>query len=60
MIGRLVDNWVYGGVLAGVLLLLLAPMLTQSWSTALTATFLFIPLGAFGLWQVRWASMRRY
>ena len=27
---RIVANWVYGGVMAGVLLLLLAPLLTAS------------------------------
>ncbi len=44
MLSRLITNWVYGGVLAGLLLLLLAPMLTQCWSTALTATFLLLPI----------------
>ena len=43
MFKRIIDHWVYGGVLAGVLLLLLAPLLTAAWSTALTATFLHLP-----------------
>src|SRR5271157_2126002 len=43
MIQRLVDNWVYGGVLAGVLLLVLSPLLIGSWSTALALTFLHLP-----------------
>jgi hypothetical protein len=43
MFKRIVDNWVYGGALAGVLLLLLAPVLTASWPIALTVTFLHLP-----------------
>jgi hypothetical protein len=43
MIQRLVANWVYGGVLAGVLLLVLSPLLIGSWSTALALTFLHLP-----------------
>ncbi len=43
MFGRLVANWVYGGFLAGLLLLLLAPVLVGSWSAALVATFLCLP-----------------
>ena len=38
-----VDNWVYGGALAGVVLLLLAPVLTASWPIALTVTYLHQP-----------------
>ncbi|CAD6881859.1 hypothetical protein [Methylomonas albis] len=44
MLNRLIANWVYGGVLAGLLLLLLTPLLTASWSEALTATFLLLPV----------------
>jgi hypothetical protein len=40
MFGRLITNWVYGGFLAGLLLLLLAPVLVHSWSAPLVATFL--------------------
>ena len=47
MLHRLIVNWVYGGFLAGVLLLLLTPLLTQSWSTALVATFLHLPIYMF-------------
>ncbi|MHB2168477.1 HXXEE domain-containing protein [Alsobacter sp. R-9] len=43
MLDRLVGNWVYGGVLAGLLLLLLLPVLTTGWSTAETLTFLCLP-----------------
>jgi hypothetical protein len=44
MLNRIIANWVYGGFMAGVLLLLLAPLLTASWSTALTATYLLLPI----------------
>ena len=44
MLGRLITNWVYGGALAGVLLLLLAPTLTREWPAALAATFLLLPI----------------
>ena len=44
MIQRLITSWVYGGFLAGLLLLLLTPLLTRSWSAALTATFLLLPV----------------
>jgi hypothetical protein len=43
MFERLIHNWVYGGVLAAVLLLLLAPLLTAHWSAPLVATFLHLP-----------------
>lgn len=43
MLNRLTSYWVYGGVLAGVLLLLLTPILTAHWSTPLVATFLHLP-----------------
>ena len=44
MLNRLITNWVYGGTLAGVLLLLLTPTLARGWSAALTATFLLLPI----------------
>ncbi|MDB5587879.1 MAG: hypothetical protein JWP26_2849 [Devosia sp.] len=44
MLGRLIRNWVYGGSLAGVLLLALTPVLTTGWSWPLTAVFLTIPV----------------
>ena len=40
---RLFANWVYGGGLAGVLLLLLSPLLIGSWPTVMTLTFLHLP-----------------
>ncbi|MFZ4774833.1 MAG: HXXEE domain-containing protein [Terrimicrobiaceae bacterium] len=44
MIQRLITYWVYGGTLAGVLLLVLAPLLVGSWPPALIATFLLLPI----------------
>jgi hypothetical protein len=44
MFQRLIANWVYGGFLAGLLLLLLAPVLVRSWSAPLVATFLCLPV----------------
>ncbi len=43
MFERLINHWVYGGVLAAGLLLLLAPLLTAGWSAPLIATFLHLP-----------------
>ena len=44
MLDRLIKNWVYGGALAGALLLLLAPTLTHGWPVALRATFWMLPI----------------
>jgi len=44
MLDRLAKYWVYGGSLAGVLLLLLAPLLLRGWTAAATATFLCLPV----------------
>lgn len=44
MLNRLVSHWVYGGFLAGVLLLLITPLLVHGWSPALLATFLCLPV----------------
>jgi len=41
--GRLIANWVYGGFLAGLLLLFLTPVLVHSWPAPLVATFLCLP-----------------
>jgi uncharacterized protein with HXXEE motif len=43
MLGRLIANWVYGGFLAGLLMLFLMPVLVRSWPAALVATFLCLP-----------------
>jgi Protein of unknown function with HXXEE motif len=43
MFGRLIANWVYGGVLAGLLLVFLSPVLVRSWRASLVATFLCLP-----------------
>jgi hypothetical protein len=40
MLVRLIANWVYGGFLAGLLLLLLTPVLVHSWPVSLVTTFL--------------------
>jgi len=44
MIPRLLQNWVYGGFLAGLLLVTLMPALCQGWSMALVAVFLQLPV----------------
>ena len=44
MLKRLIDNWVYGGFLAGLLLLLLTPVIAHSWAPSLLATFLCLPI----------------
>lgn len=43
MLNRLVTQWVYGGSLAGLLLLLLAPILTRNWPMALMLVYLCLP-----------------
>jgi hypothetical protein len=43
-VARLIDSWVYGGFLAGVVLLVLTPILVRSWSAALASAFLCLPL----------------
>lgn len=43
MLQRLISYWVYGGALAGVLLLALSPLILAGWSPALAATFLHLP-----------------
>ena len=43
MVERLISSWVYGGALAAVLLLLLAPLLLGDWPALLAVTFLHLP-----------------
>ena len=43
MLHRLVANWVYGGFLAGLLLLLLAPVFVHGWPSALAAAYYCLP-----------------
>lgn len=43
MLRRLIYSWVYGGALAAILILLLAPLWTKNWSAPLIATFLLLP-----------------
>ncbi len=44
MFDRFVHNWVYGGALAGVLLLLLLPVLNQGWPLVLVLVYLQMPV----------------
>jgi len=44
MLNRLITNWVYGGFLAGLLLLMLAPVVVHDWPPSLVATFLCLPV----------------
>lgn len=44
MLQRLENNWVYGGVLAGILLLLLAPVIDVGWPVALLLVYLQMPV----------------
>jgi hypothetical protein len=41
---RLARNWVYGGFLAGILLLVLAPAICRGWSIAMILIFLQLPI----------------
>lgn len=50
-LARLVQNWVYGGFLAGLLLLALMPELSRSWSVALSSVFLLLPVYMFHQWE---------
>jgi hypothetical protein len=44
MLGRLYAGWVYGGVLAGLLLLALMPVLTEGWPKVAVLTFATLPV----------------
>lgn len=44
MLSRLTSYWVYGGFLAGMLLLILLPDLSRTWSSALLCVFLQLPV----------------
>jgi hypothetical protein len=44
MLNRLISNWVYGGFLAGLLVLCLTPVLARGWPNALLATFICLPV----------------
>ncbi len=43
-LGRLMLHWVYGGTLAGLLLLVLAPLLLAGWPAGQAAAFLALPV----------------
>ncbi len=44
MLSRLRDNWVYGGLLAALMLLVLTPVLANGWSLALLLIWLQLPV----------------
>ena len=44
MMARLFTRWVYGGFLAGIMILALMPLLAEIWSPAFTAIFLLLPV----------------
>ncbi len=44
MFERLIKHWVYGGALAGILLLILFPLLADAWPAPLALTFLHLPM----------------
>jgi hypothetical protein len=44
MMSRIYSNWVYGGLLAGLLMLLLMPLLTLAWSIELKLFYLTLPI----------------
>ena len=46
-LSRLTHYWVYGGFLAGLLLLALMPELSRHWTSALFVVFLQLPLYMF-------------
>ena len=41
---RLARDWVYGGFLSGILMLVLLPEIARNWSSALLAVFLQLPI----------------
>lgn len=43
MLNRLMSNWVYGGFLAGLLLLVLSPLFLRGWPPAVAAAFFCLP-----------------
>jgi hypothetical protein len=44
MMTRLFKYWVYGGLLAGIMILALMPLLASDWSTTFTAIFVLLPI----------------
>lgn len=44
MLSRLIQYWVYGGFLAGILLMTMLPVFAEHWSRALLAIFLQLPV----------------
>ena len=51
MLSRLIANWVYGGAIAGVMLLILLPVFSQNWSTLEILTFLHLPAYMLHQWE---------
>jgi hypothetical protein len=42
--GRLLAYWTYGGFLAGIMILMLMPLLASGWNPPFTAIFLLLPI----------------
>ena len=51
MLGRLEQHWVYGGFLAGLLLLGLMPVLTAGWPVVDRLTFAVLPVYMLHQWE---------
>lgn len=51
MYARLCAHWVYGGALAGLVLVLLAPVLTAGWPAAQALAFLALPVYMLHQWE---------
>jgi len=51
MLSRLISNWVYGGSMAGVMLLILLPVFSQNWSVIEILAFLHLPAYMLHQWE---------
>lgn len=51
MRNRVIQYWVYGGALSGMLLLLLAPLLLRGWPAHLAVTYLLLPAYMLHQWE---------
>jgi Protein of unknown function with HXXEE motif len=51
MLSRLIANWVYGGSMAGVMLLILLPVFSQNWSVLEMLNFLHLPAYMLHQWE---------
>ena len=59
MISRLISNWVSGGSKAGVILLLLFPILSTNWTLIESLTFLHLPAYMLHQWEEHGADRFR-